>query len=87
MFFKSGEGFTVLGLHTKGCVGKLTASLGTDLIDGAGFVDKKGAGSTGYVVVVFDWVCFPAVAQCFIESLSFKVCLGVLGVEFKFASG
>lgn len=87
MFFKPGEGFAVLGLHAKEGVGKLATALGTNLIDGTGFVDKKRAGGVCDVVVVFEGVYFPAVAQFFIEHLSFKVSLRVWGVDFEFASG
>jgi len=85
LFFKSGEGFAVWGLHAKWGVGELAASLGADFIDRAEVVSKKRAGGMGYVVIVFGWVYFPKIAQFFIESLGFEMGLGVLGRGFEFS--
>jgi len=62
LFFESGEGWAICGLHAEFGVGVELAAVGSDGVDCAGVVGEEGAGGVLDVGVVFGFVFFPEVA-------------------------
>ena len=85
-FLESIKGLAVLAFHAEGGFGEESAAVGSDFVDGAGFVFQERTVVVYEVLVVFDFVCFPYFAQLFEKALHLSVNLDLLfgfGVDFS----